>query len=280
MAYSIEPKRPCRLPPDRWVRGVPAPLQMLLALSLAAGAVYLAEVFWTGIATPARSLLYTVIHENGHALPEVFSQDGAVLEMFFNMDGSGYVISTGGSDTMLRVGLGLMLPVLVAAFLMVLGLLRFGLAITLGLIFIVLFWQAVFFGREHDMRVFWTICYWALPALIVAFCPWPLLRSTAVLIYALTLTLGVIDALPYLHIEYVDQPLPFTTEIDPASQAAPSSMQSPESEYKIPSDIRQLADYWGAEEITQPRHYIHALMTACALLAAAAIINFILRNRS
>ena len=280
MAYSIEPKRPSRLPPDRWVRGVPAPLQMLLALALAAAAVYLAEVFWTDIATPARSLLYTVIHENGHAIPEVLSQDGEVLEMFFNMDGSGYVLSTGGSDTMLRVGLGLMLPVLVAALLMVLGLLRFGLAITLGLIFIVLFWQAVFFGREHDMRVFWTICYWALPALIVAFCPWPLLRSTAVLIYAVALTLGVIDALPYLHVEYVDRPAPFTAGMEPTPQAAPSSIQSPERTYKIPSDIRELADYWGAEEIAQPRHYIHALMIACALLAAAAIISFNLRYRS
>ena len=68
--------------------------------------------------------------------------------------------------------------------------------------------------------------------------------------------------------------------MEPAPQAAPSSIQSPERAYKIPSDIRELADYWGAEEIAQPRRYIHALMIACALLAAAAIISFNLRYRS
>lgn len=280
MAFLIEPKQPSRLPPDRWVRGVPVALQMLLALALAAGALYLAEVYWTDIATAARTLLYTVTHESGHALPEALSKDGKVIEMIFNMDGSGHVRSTGGSDTTLRVGLGLMLPVILASLLMVLGLLRVGLSITLGAIFVTLFWLAVFFGREHDMRVFWTICYWAFPALIVAFCPWQLLRSSILLVYALALGWASIDALPYLHVEFADQPVAHIAGEVPAPQAAPAAADSPDNVGQTPSDVRLLADYWGAEDITEVRQYIQALMLACVLIAALTVVSFILRYRA
>lgn len=279
MTYLIEPNRPRRLPLDRWVRGIPAPLQMLLALGLAAGALYLAEVFWTDIATTARCLLHVVTHESGHALPEALTKEGEIIEMVFNMDCSGHVHSTGGSDTTLRVGLGLMLPVILASILMVLGLLRLGLAATLGLVFIVLFWLAVFYGREHDMRVFWTICYWAVPALVVSFFPWPLLRSAMVLIYALALSWGAIEALPYLHVEYVDAPTAHLAE-ETAPQAAPAASNASEQVNQIPSDIRKLADVWDAEDITEARNYIHALMIACFIMAAAAITSFILRYRA
>ncbi len=280
MAYSIEPTRPSRLPPDRWVRGIPVALQMLLALGLAAGALYLAEIYWTDIAGTARSLLYTVVHESGHALPEALSKDGEVTEMVFNLDGSGHVRSTGGSDTTLRVGLGLLLPVIVASFLMALGLMRLGLAGALGFIFIALFWLAVFFGREHDMRVFWTICYWAVPALIVAFMPWPLLRSTVVLVYALALAWGAIEALPYLHVEYVDAPMALVAGDEASSQASSTLTGEALEEEQVPSDIRQLADYWNAEDIAEARHYVQAVMIACAAMAAAWVVSFILRHRS
>ena len=278
MTYSIETSRHRRLPPDRWVRGVPAPLQMLLALGLAAGALYLAEVFWTDISTTARCLLHVVAHESGHALPEALTKEGEVIDMVFNLDCSGHVRSVGGSDTTLRVGLGLLLPVILAAILLVLGLLRLGLVATLGIVFVVLFWLAVFYGREHDMRVFWTICYWAVPALVVSFFPWPLLRSTMVLIYALALGWGAIDALPYLHVEYVDTPTAHAVVEETAPQAAASV--APEQVDQIPSDIRKLADHWGAEDITEARQYIHALMIACIAVAAAAITSFILRYRA
>lgn len=280
MAYSIEPNRPSRLPSDRWVRGIPAPLQMLLALGLAAVILYLAEIYWTDIAGTARCLLYTVVHESGHALPEALSKEGEVTEVVFNMDCSGHVQSVGGSDTTLRVGLGLLLPVIVASLLMVLGLIRLGLASGLGAIFLILFWLAVFFGREHDMRVFWTICYWAIPALIVAFLPWALLRSTVVLVYALALSWASVEALPYLHVEYVDPPTAHTVGEQVASQA-PSALtgETPEEE-KIPSDIRKLADHWDAENITEARHYVQAIMLACAAVAAAWVLSFILRHRT
>lgn len=268
-----------RLPPDRWVRWIPAPLQMLLALGLAVGALYLAEVLWTGIATTARCLLHVVAHESGHALPEALSKDGKIIEMVFNMDCSGHVHSTGGSDTTIRVGLGLLLPVIAASLLMVIGLLRLGLASTLGGIFIVLFWLAVFFGREHDMRVFWTICYWAFPALIIAFLPWPLLRSTTVLIYALALSWGAIEALPYLHVEYVDVPAAHALE-ESTHQAASLVPEASEPIEQIPSDIRKLADHWGAEDIAEARQYIHALMIAFAAIACATVTSFILRYRA
>lgn len=280
MAYSIEPNRPSRLPPDRWDRGIPAPLQMLLALGLAAGALYLAEIYWTDIAGTARSLLYTVVHESGHALPEALSKEGEVAEMVFNLDGSGHVRSVGGSDTTFRVGLGLLLPVIVASLLMAIGLMRLGLASALGAIFLVLFWLAVFFGREHDMRVFWTICYWAIPALIVACLPWALLRSTVVLIYALALSWASVEALPYLHVEYVDPPTALTVGEQAASQAPPALTGETLEEEQIPSDIRKLADHWDAEDITQARHYVQALMLACAAIAAAWVLSFIRRHRS
>lgn len=280
MAYSIEPTRTSRLPPDRWVRWIPAPLQMLLALGLAVGALYLAEIYWTDIAGTARSLLYTVVHESGHALPEALTKDGEVTEMVFNLDGSGYVRSTGGSDTTLRVGLGLLLPVIVASLLMSLGLMRLGLASALGFIFIALFWLAVFFGREHDMRVFWTICYWAVPALIVACLPWPLLRSTTVLVYALALSWGAIEALPYLHVEYVDSPMALSAVNETSSQAPSTLTGQTVEEEQIPSDIRQLADYWNAADIAEARHYVLALMIACATMAVAWVLSFILRHCS
>lgn len=280
MAYLIEPTRPNRLPPDRWVRGIPAPLQMLLALCLAAGALYLAEIYWADIASTARSLLYTVVHESGHALPEALSTDGEVIEMVFNMDGSGYVQSTGGSDTTVRVALGLLLPVIMASLLMALGLMRLGLACVLGFIFVALFWLAVFFGREHDMRVFWTICYWAIPALVVAFMPWPLLRSSVVLVYALALSWASIEALPYLHVEYVASPTAKTIGEQASSQLPAVLTGEIPQEEKIPSDIRKLADHWGADDITQPRHYIQALMIACAAIATAWVLTFTLRHRS
>lgn len=280
MAFSIEPRQPSRLPPDRWVRGVPVTLQMLLALALAAGALYIAEVFWTDIAATARNLLYTVAHESGHALPEALSPDGEVIEMVFNLNGSGYVRAKGGADQTFAVGLGLLLPVILASLLMVLGLLRLGLATTLGAIFIALFWLAVFFGREHDMRVFWTICYWSFPALIVALFPWPLLRSSVVLIYALALGWAAIDALPYLEKEFADEPMAQTADYEPAPQAMPPSPGGPERTPQTPSDIKLLADYWGAEDIAEARRYVQALMIACAAVGAASVISFILRHRS
>ncbi len=200
--------------------------------------------------------------------------------MVFNLDGSGYVRSTGGSDTTLRVGLGLLLPVIVASFLMALGLMRLGLASALGFIFIALFWLAVFFGREHDMRVFWTICYWAVPALIVACMPWPLLRSSVVLVYALALGWAAIEALPTLHTEYLDPPTAQTIGEQVSSQAPPSLTSETPEEEQIPSDIRKLADHWDAEDITQPRHYVQALMLACAAIAAAWVLTFILQHRT
>jgi hypothetical protein len=253
---------------------------MLLALGLAAGALYLTEIFWADIACTTRSLLYTVVHVSGYALPEAFSKEGEIIEIVFNLDGSGHVRSVGGSDMTWRVGLGLLLPVIVASLLMALGLMRLGLANTLGAIFLVLFWLAVFYGREHDTRVFWAICYWAVPALIVAFLPWPLLRSTAVLIYALALSWASIEALPQLHVDYVNAPTSLTVSEQVALQTLPALAGETLEEEQIPSDISKLADHWDAEDITQARHYVQAMMLACAAVFAAWVLSFILRYRT
>ncbi|MGJ8597155.1 hypothetical protein [Sulfitobacter sp.] len=280
MAYMIEQPPHSRLPLHLWWRGVAIPLQMVLALGLAIATLYVSETFWPNTAQGARAMYYVVLHENGHALPEVLTPGGEVKKMVFNLDGSGHVLSKGASDTTFRIGLGLMLPVILAALLITFGLLRWCNAALLGIIFFMLFWQAVFFGRDLDMRVFWAITYWAVPAMILSFCPWPLVRSASVLFYGVALAWGCVDALPYLHAEYV---ILHETGLSPAPLAPQGVLgglgQTPPPD-QVPSDIRQLADYWNAEDIAEPRSVVLALMLTCILISCAAVLIFILRHRS
>jgi len=258
-------KRP---PPWQWGQWGSLTLQMLLAVLLAAGALFLFTTFLPDTARVAQRVLYVTFHEGSHALAALL-EGGQVSELVIRPDGSGEALVI-SHDRALTAASGPVGPAWLAAMVILLGFIRAGNSALLLAIGITLYLIAHFYGE--DIRVFWALIGWAALTGLVGFAPTgPLIKSATVLVFGFALALGVLDALPYLSIEEVETTAASLAQAMPAEAGVVSEIS--------PSDVRIVATAMGAEEIIEARRFLIGLMIFGAMLSTFALTNFILRHR-
>ena len=256
-----------RPPPWKWGWRTPLELQMLFAAGIAFAVLYLFNLLLPDTAAFARRILYVTLHEGGHAIAGII-QGVDVQSVAIRPDGSGEAaIATG--DLAFSAAAGPIVPAWVAAILTAIGFTRASnsavlLAMGIGLYLIA-------YMIADDPRVFWALAGFAALACVVGFAPaGPQIKSATMLVFAGMITLGVLDALPYLSIENVDRIVP---------ALAMGEMMAEASTETNPSDVRIIATALHLDGIVEVRQVLIVLMLAGALLSILAITNFILRHR-